>query len=390
MGSILSLYTTVPCLRLHIMSVFGLRDICSTNREADSDAALVLLSVTQSITMALSTFVWQAICTSPHSPAGYNSVPSYFNSYIMTSQDQTILVFGPTGAVGCAAAIEAHRRGAHVWLAMRDTKKPIKGMSETHLRSERYQRVQADLSKPDTVKRAVQQSGATSAFVYTIFDSADNMRSTFDALRDAGVKYVVLLSSYTVKGLAEDERNMQTFIERIHAKTEVALKESGISCTAVRPMYFASNIFWYVDEIRQGKVQLLYPDIKFDYISPTDIGAVCGSLLSEPRFRTKDNQIVPLCGPELHTQREAMGIIGRTLGRKIEVQEIDENAWYEKQLKHMPRQVVETITNGMRASNNGCNFYPDYAEVSANVLKYAERESIKLAGWVQANKVAFE
>jgi uncharacterized protein YbjT (DUF2867 family) len=308
----------------------------------------------------------------------------------MTLQDQTVLVFGPTGAVGCATAIEAHRRGAHVWLAMRDTKKPIKGLSDSHLKSERYQRVQADLSKTETVKQAVQQSGATSAFVYTIFDSADNMRSTFDALRDAGIKYVVLLSSYSVKGPAEDERNMQNFIEGIHAKIEVALKDSGIPCTAVRPGYFTSNIFWHLNEIRQGKVQLLYPDLKFDYISPTDIGTVCGSLLSEPRFRTKDNQTVPLCGPELLTQREAMGIIGHTLGRKIEVQEIDEDAWYEKQLKLMPRPVIDSITKNMKASNNGHNPYQNYAEASANISKYAEREPIKLADWVQANKVDFE
>ncbi|KAF9693324.1 hypothetical protein EKO04_008619 [Ascochyta lentis] len=307
----------------------------------------------------------------------------------MTSQDPPVLIFGPAGAVGCAAAIEAHRRGAHVWLAMRDPSKSIKGLSESDLDSKNYTSVQADLSRPDTVKLAVQQSGATSAFVYTIFDTADNMRSTFDALKEAGITHVVLLSSYSVKGPAEDEANMRDLIQRVHAKTEVALKESGIPFTAVRPRYFTSNLFWHLEEIRQGTVQLLYPDIKFDYISPTDIGTVCGALLSEPHRRTEGNRFVRLCGPELHTQREAMNIIGRTLGRKIEIQEIDEDAWYEKQLKHMPRPVIDSVTNGMRASNDGHDSYPDYAEVAANISKYAEREPTKLAEWLEANKTVF-
>src|SRR5690242_4097198 len=77
-----------------------------------------------------------------------------FTDVTMTASKQTVLVFGPTGAVGCAAAIEAHRRGAHVWLAMRDTSKKIDGLSESDLESERFSRVQADLDKPDTLKRA--------------------------------------------------------------------------------------------------------------------------------------------------------------------------------------------------------------------------------------------
>lgn len=319
----------------------------------------------------------------------FSRTPVQFNPQTMVSPDRKVLVFGPTGAVGCAAAIEAHRRGAHVWLAMRDIDKPIERLSESEAESGAYTRIQADLSKPDTLRQAVQQSGATSAFVYTIFESADNMRSSFDALKDAGISYVVLLSSYSVKGPAEDENNMRNFIEGTHAKTEVALKESGIPNTAVRPMYFASNILWYLDGIRQGSVQLLYPEIKFDYISPTDIGTVCGALLSEPRFQIEGSQFVPLCGPKLLTQREAMGSIGRALGREIEVQEIDEETWYEKQLKIMPRPVIDSITKGMRASNEGHDSYPDYDEVSANVSKYAEREPTELADWVRENKTVF-
>lgn len=92
------------------------------------------------------------------------------------------------------------------------------------------------------------------------------MRGTFETLKDADIKHVVLLSFYSVKGPAEDKKNMQNFIEGIHAKTKAALKDSGLANTAVRPMYFTSNVFWYLDGIRQGIGELLYNDIHFHYV----------------------------------------------------------------------------------------------------------------------------
>jgi uncharacterized protein YbjT (DUF2867 family) len=308
----------------------------------------------------------------------------------MSTAAENVLVFGATGAVGCAAAIEAHRRGANVWLAMRDPSKTIKGLSEEDLKSERYNRVQADLSVPETVRKVVQQSNAAAAFVYTIFESQDNMRGTFEALKDAGCKHVVLLSSYSVKGPAGDERNMEYFIESIHAKVEVALENSGISSTAIRPMYFNSNLSWYQDDIRQGRVQLLYPDVKFDYLSPADIGSICGAVLSERSFQAKDKQIIPVCGPELMTQRDAMGVIGRVLGHDIEIEELDEEAWYEKQLKVLPRPVIDSITHGMRESHEGHTMFSNFAEASASILKYTGRQPTKLQDWIEDNKAMFE
>ena len=126
---------------------------------------------------------------------------------------------------------------------------------------------------------------------------------------------------------------MQGFIEAAHAKTEVAMKATRLASTAVRPMYFTSNVFWYREEISQGEVGLLYPEVKFDYIAPADIGAVCGAVLAEPHFRSQHERIIPLCGPVLYSQREAMGIIGRKLGREIVVRELGEEEWVEKQVE---------------------------------------------------------
>jgi uncharacterized protein YbjT (DUF2867 family) len=302
----------------------------------------------------------------------------------MSSNNKHVLVFGPTGGVGCAAATEAHRRGAHVWLAMRDTNKLISGLKE----DSNYTRVQADLSKPDTLKHAVDQSGATSAFVYCLLESPDNMRSAFSALKDAGITYIVLLSSFSVQGSsASDESNMSHFIGRAHAQIEIALEESGITYTAVRPAYFSSNVLWNKEDIKKGELEIVYPEVKFDYISPTDIGTVCGSILAEEKFRP--SKPVFLCGPALMTQREAHGIIERVLGHELKIKEIDEASWYEK-LSYMPKPVLDSLSAWMRDSIAGVDDYATvYEEGVANIEKYAERQPTKFEEWVQANKDAF-
>lgn len=155
----------------------------------------------------------------------------------MSSRPPNVIVFGPTGAAGRSAALEARRRGAHVCLAMRNINKPITGIETSDAG---YTRVQADLSDPPSLTRAVLESSATAAFVYCQFTSNDGMAKQFAALKEAGIKYVVLLSSYKVARNARDS-DMNDFVAAGHAKTETALEESRLAYAAVRPAYFSSK-----------------------------------------------------------------------------------------------------------------------------------------------------
>jgi uncharacterized protein YbjT (DUF2867 family) len=309
----------------------------------------------------------------------------------MSSPTKNIIIFGPTGAVGSAAAIEAHRRGANVWLAMRNVDKHIPGLDNTE---SGYTRVHADLSKPDTLSDAVKQSGATTAFLYVLFESADHMAASFTALKSAGITYAVLLSSYKVVENADNSVNEEDFIARVHARTEIALQKSGITYTSVRPAYFNSNVLWNVDEIKKGVVGLLYPDVKFDFIAPSDIGEVCGAILFEEKFQGKDkdqeDRNVYLCGPELISQGDAHGIIARTIGREIKVRELSEEEWREKN-KGMPKPALDDLLKGLRESHGGKEAYPKEVYVPAveNIRKYKEAEPVNFEEWVEAHKDEF-
>ena len=309
----------------------------------------------------------------------------------MTNHEKNVLVFGATGGGGRAAALEASRRGAKVWLAMRDTTKAINGLSEGTDGSPGFVRVQADLSKPASVKEAVEQSGATSAFVYTMHDSPDDMRGTFQALKDAGITYVVLLSSFTVWGPARENLDGD-YIKKVHAQAEVALDETGLRFAAIRPAFFNSNIF-RERGLKEGEVQVYCPGVIRDYLAPEDIGAVSGALLANPQFPDDGSnaKVVYLCGPELMSQVEGFNVVSRTLGRDIKIKEIDEET-YIANSKFLPEQVLQALLYYLREFPPPKSWYPEklYDEGVGNIKKFADREPMRFADWVTAHKDEFQ
>lgn len=158
-------------------------------------------------------------------------------------------------------------------------------------------------------------------------------------------------------------------------------------------MYFNSNVFWYLDNIKQGFVELMMPDITFDYISPSDIGTVCGAILADAELRKPINELrtVELCGPKIYTQREAFDILSNTLGREIAIKEIDEEK-FRKNMGFMPETVLDSLTNGFKANREGRGPVADkkrYESAVKNLRRYKGAEPLQFGEWVEANKAAF-
>lgn len=157
----------------------------------------------------------------------------------------TTIVFGATGSVGSATARTAQERGAKVVLALRDIQKPIPGLSAEQERAAGFERVQADLSEPETVAEAVRKTGAKHAFIYALLGrTPDNMRAGITALKDAGIEFVVVLSSGSIDSHILN-KSPSMFVAVLHGQIEASLDDvfgSG-SYVAVRPAYFASKRF---------------------------------------------------------------------------------------------------------------------------------------------------
>ncbi|KAI3054167.1 hypothetical protein CBS147352_3825 [Aspergillus niger] len=309
----------------------------------------------------------------------------------------SVIVFGPTGAVGSAAARTAQQLGTTVYLAMRDPTKPIPGLSVEKEREGGFERVQANFSQPDTISTAVAQSKAKHAFIYTDLTSSDHMRASFKALKQAGIESVVLLSSF---GIQEDVRDVppEDHLAYVHAQAEVSLQEVlGVNgYVAVRPAFYASNTLWWKASIQNGQVKLAWPTAVFDWISPEDIGGVCGTILAR-RAQGSDLSLtesyVNLVGAEQMGVGDAVKTIGKVLGKEVNVTEVEYNVALDSLVNEsgLPEPIARSVLEFCQSAANGQSFIdsPRYGPAVGNIEKYLGRPATRLHEWVEVNREKF-
>ncbi|KAI0973608.1 hypothetical protein F4678DRAFT_470874 [Xylaria arbuscula] len=223
------------------------------------------------------------------------------------------LIFGATGEVASAAALEARARGASVTLAMRDISKTNEWITPEEEREAGLQRIAASLDTAEAVGRAVLETGAEAAFIYAV-KTPDNMRGVLTALCGAtSLRHIVFLSTSQIRTAGADVRSVSPahFIPWLHAQVEIALQDLGVSYTALRAGFFASNpLRIYLDKTTKREVNLLAPEERHDPVDPADIGRVAGALLVSPR---RDDDVVYVNGPALLSQNEQWAVINREL-----------------------------------------------------------------------------
>jgi uncharacterized protein YbjT (DUF2867 family) len=304
-----------------------------------------------------------------------------------------VIVFGPTGAVGSAAARTAGELGAKVVLAMRDTGKAIPGLDPEEEKQGSYERVHADLTQPDTVRDAVNTTGAKYAFIYLAFGMPDGMKSTITALKSAGIELVVFLSSFTVRGDLKAIQPSQT-IPYIHAQVEITLEEIfGVDgFVAARPGSFASNTLQYKTGLKKGEVKIHRPDAKVDCIVPEDIGRVCGTVLA--KGPQDEQRAIYLYGPTLFSQTDVVKILAKVLGKDPKIVSLDEQGAYKMFIEErgVPVPLAKYMINQAGKTITGHNEVFGYAvseEQLSNVQKYSGRKATTFEEWVEQNKQLF-
>jgi uncharacterized protein YbjT (DUF2867 family) len=295
----------------------------------------------------------------------------------MTIKYDTVIIFGPTGATGSAAAAEAAKRGAKVWLAMRDISKSIKTLDES---AGKFERIQADLSDPSSVKAAVQKSGAKAAYTYQIHGTSDAMKATINAMKEGGIEYVVFLSSFTIFP-DEDIRKVtpDRLIPYAHSSIEVTIEDAGLALTALRPGSFAYNTFnQNVDRsVEPWKATLAASDkAKGDGIVPRDIGRVGGACLVD-RPNDGPKEVIYLFGPKILTRVEQLEIAKRITGKEIDIALVGEEEYIQALVKNgIPEFVGRYLGKADRGTLND-QYYGNrlHGEGVNNVQKYSGVEA---------------
>lgn len=240
----------------------------------------------------------------------------------MSPKYDKVIIFGPTGDVGGAAALEANKLNATVWLAMRQITKPIGAIPPPKERSGNFHRTQADLADPESVKEAVRHSGARAAFVYLMF-GMQSMEPTFRAMKEAGIEHVVFLSVFSIH---PHENRAQIpparVIPFVHAQAELAIEKAGLTYTTLREGQFSSNM------VKQGvdrtktvwEANIVMDKTPRDNISPDDIGKVAGAMLVNP-LADMSRHVIYLLGPSLLHEREMVEVVKAVTGRDIIIHE---------------------------------------------------------------------
>lgn len=306
----------------------------------------------------------------------------------MAIKYDNVIVFGPTGDVGSFAALEASKRGAKVWLAMRDTEKDIISISKEEEQKGSFQRIKADLNDPASVKAAIEESGAKAAYFYAV-RSQDSLRGTIFAMKDAGIEYFVFLSSANV--MAHDVRDItvqEDMIGFFHAQIEIALEESGVPFTAVRPGFFASNNLKHNLDTSSTPWEaiLMRNEGLWDNVSPLDIGRLSGAVLVNPPS-SSPKEVLFIYGPQLLSQAEMWEVIQKGASKEIKITYLPGNEYEQYQIKKgIPPPFANYFVTKL-STIKGDEKYPSevYKTGSTNLEKYAGYQPQSFIEYIAAN-----
>lgn len=263
-----------------------------------------------------------------------------------------IVITGATGNVG--------RPLVQSLIAAGEDVVPVSRRGEGH---------QADLTKPETLKPAL--DGAKAVFLLTSADflAGGNLQAVVDVIEAAGVPRVVLLSS---QGVGTNRH------PSVH---EDAVTQSGLDWTILRPGNFASNAFQWADSIRAHRTMAApFGDVALPAVDPNDIAEVAAAALRDPSHA---GAIYTLTGPTAISPRQQADIIGTILGEPVQFTELSRDEARAGMLNFMPEPVVEATLDVLGTPSTG------EQQVNADVPNVLGRPASTFADWVTRNVQAF-
>lgn len=186
-----------------------------------------------------------------------------------------------------------------------------------------------DLGDPATWALA----GVTAVYLVEPDLQAARLPRFVDHAVAAGVSRLVLLSAPR----AGEEGHP------LHA-AEQAVRGSGVGWTILRPQWFAQNFSEgpWAPGIRDGVLSLPAGDGAAPFVDAEDIADVAAAALTGDRHH---GEVYDLTGPRAVGFGEAVDVIARAAGRKIEYVDVEPEAFIERQLSFgVPSPVARLLT----------------------------------------------
>jgi uncharacterized protein YbjT (DUF2867 family) len=231
------------------------------------------------------------------------------------------LVVGATGLVGQQVALSLRRHGRRVRALVRGGKRHEKAAP---LLSAGIEVVDADLSKPESLP-------SPCAGVETVLSTATSMPhgkddglrrvdhdgtlALIDGAERAGVRHFVY-TSYS------GNIRVDSPLETAKRACEKRLLSSKMRVTVLRPSYFME--VWLSPALgcdpANGRARIYGTgDAKISYISVPDVVAFALAVAAKP---SHPSAILEMGGPEPLSQLDAVGILERTLAKRVELDRV--------------------------------------------------------------------
>jgi uncharacterized protein YbjT (DUF2867 family) len=233
-----------------------------------------------------------------------------------------ILVTGATGNVG-----------SEVVSALRDAREPVRAFVRGASISAPagVEVVPGDLDRPETLPTAL-----TDVDAVFLLPGFRDMPGVLAQILKAGVARVVLLS-----GGSAGNNDANNAISRYMARSETAVKESGLPWTFLRPAAFMSNTLRWAPELRNGDVvREPFANIRVANIDPYDIAAVAVEALLTPAH---EGNIYYLSGPESLLPADRLAILGAVLGRTLTLRALSPDEARAELTATMPAEYVDAF-----------------------------------------------
>ncbi|MDF2604965.1 complex I NDUFA9 subunit family protein [Sphingomonas sp.] len=231
-------------------------------------------------------------------------------------KDKLVTLIGGGGFLGRYVAQTLLAAGARVRIAQRDPReawflKPLGGLGQTQF-------VAADITRPDTLARAVAGSDAVVNLVGSFTGDllrihVDGPQALARAAREAGVQALVHVSAIGANADGD------SYYARTKGEGEAAVREAFPAATILRP----STVFGREDKFinmfagmiaRLPVVPVLKPDTRFQPVFAGDVGDAVVAALSDPA--SYGGRTFELGGPDVFTMMELNQWIARAIGRR--------------------------------------------------------------------------
>jgi uncharacterized protein YbjT (DUF2867 family) len=230
-----------------------------------------------------------------------------------------VMVTGGTGTVGSAVARGLLAGGVDVSVLTRGGGKPVPPGANA---------VVGDLGDPAAVRRVFR--GFDAVFLVNVVGPAEATEGLFglNGARDSGVKRIVYLSV----ARADQALHLPHFGSK--RLVEMALEQSGLEYTVLRPNNFFQNDAWFKDVMLQYGV---YPQpIGGKGLARIDVRDIADGAIAALTSDAHVGKIYEMGAPDLCTGENTARTWSEALGREVRYGGDDLDAWEEQNLRYLP------------------------------------------------------